>query len=197
MINRRVFFDTIRASLFGGKLTQDQVNGLTAILDYWESEEACKDDRHLAYALATTYHETDTKMQPINEYGGADYFNRRYGPGTKVGKSLGNTQPGDGARYAGRGWVQLTGRANYQKAGVKLGLDLLHHPELALRLDVATKILFAGMESGWFTGRKLSDYFNGGKADWVNARRIINGVDRAELIAGYGKKFYEAIRHEG
>lgn len=195
MLNRKFFFDTVRQSLFDGKLSGPQVQGLSAHLDEWEAICGEKDDRHFAYILATTHHETDRKIQPIHEYGNAAYFNKRYGPGTRVGKQLGNTQPGDGAKYAGRGYVQLTGKANYLKAGTKLGIDLLRYPEKALEVKAATQILFTGMKEGWFTGKKLSHYFNATKEDWVNARRIINGLDKANLVAGYAKKYYAAISH--
>lgn len=197
MLDRKHFFDSVRASLFGGHLTQEQVEGIIAILDEWEAGNYC-DDRHLAYMLATTYHETgkvmdgkmERTMQPISEVGKGR--GRKYGQRIKMnGRPYADTM----AIFYGRGFVQLTWYENYQKAGLKLGNDLLHNPELALSLPVATKILFAGMMEGWFTGKKLSDYFNGGKEDWVNARKIINGLDRAELIAGYGKKFYAALSH--
>jgi predicted chitinase len=132
-------------------------------------------------------------MQPITEFGSRAYFNK-YEAGTKLGKQLGNTQPGDGYKYRGRGFVQLTGRANYQKASTKLAVDLINHPEMALNLPVSTQIMFAGMAGGWFTTRKLSDYFAGNKADWVNARRIINGVDKAVTISSYGQKFHLALK---
>jgi hypothetical protein len=197
-INRKFFFDFARQHLFGGGLSQKQVDGMGAILDYWESKHADKDDRMLAYLLATAYHETDKKMQPIHEYGGAAYFNRRYGPegqNPKLARSLGNTQPGDGARYAGRGFVQLTGRRNYTDWGARLSLDLVGNPDLALDSAVATRILVEGSLLGTFTGRKLADYLNGAISDWRNARRVINGVDRAEIIAGHARNFYAAISY--
>jgi len=49
------------------------------------------------------------------------------------------------------------------------------------------------MMRGLFTGKKLNDYFNANTCDWLNARRIINGTDHAELIAGYAQKFYNAL----
>lgn len=67
--------------------------------------------------------------------------------------------------------------------------------EKALDLDLAVKIMFYGMMNGSFTGKKLSDYFNPHKGDWVNACRIINGLDKANLISGYGKQFYAAISY--
>lgn len=70
-----------------------------------------------------------------------------------------------------------------------------NHPELALRLDIATRTLFLGMMKGSFTGRKVADYFGPDKEDWVNARRIVNGLDRANLIATYAKSYYAAISY--
>ncbi|MDQ3063498.1 MAG: hypothetical protein M3R14_11670 [Acidobacteriota bacterium] len=55
--------------------------------------------------------------------------------------------------------------------------------------------MFYGMTNGSFTGKKLSDYFNPNKGEWVSARRIINILDKANLIAGYGKQFYAAISY--
>ncbi len=182
-INRRFFFDQVRRTLFLGTLRQPQVDGMNAILDDWESKYASDDDRWLAYALATTYHETDQKMQPIEEYGkGRD---RPYGV----------KDPETGQVYYGRGFVQLTWKANYQKMGDLLGVDLVHDPAKALDLRVATDILFIGMIRGLFTGKKLEDYFNATTDDWVNARRIVNRLDRAQAIAVYGHNFYSAISY--
>lgn len=189
-INRKFFFDHVRTSLFTGALTKKQVDGLDAILDEWEANHAKQDDRWLAYMMATVYHETDKKFQGIEEYGKDSYFKKYDGR-----KSLGNTEPGDGLRFKGRGFVQLTGRTNYTKFGKILGIDLVNKPELALDLDNCVKIMFYGMINGSFTGKKLSDYFNKDKEDWVNARRIINGVDKANLIADEGKRFYAAISY--
>ena len=199
-INRKFFFDHVRQQMFGGALTAPQVAGLTAILDMWKAAHAADDERWLAYMFATAFHETDKKMQPIKEYGSDAYFNKRYGPppvGQNPGlaKALGNTQPGDGARFAGRGFVQLTGRTNYTTWGTRLGLDLVGHPDLALDLTAALRILDHGMVHGSFTGKKLSQYFNATTEDWTGARRIINGTDKAAIIAGYGKAFYAAISH--
>jgi hypothetical protein len=76
-----------------------------------------------------------------------------------------------------------------------VGKDLVNKPELALELPIATKILFHGMIHGSFTGKKLSQYFNTTTDDWRNARRIINGTDKANLIADYGKRYYGAISY--
>ncbi|RYZ38611.1 MAG: hypothetical protein EOP49_30890, partial [Sphingobacteriales bacterium] len=141
------------------------------------------DDRHLAYMFATAFHETDTTMQPIEEYGKGK------------GRPYGKPDPATGQTYYGRGFVQLTWKENYIRFGHLLNIDLVKHTEYALEPAISTDIMFLGMSKGLFTGKKLSDYFNPQKQDWVNARRIINGTDRAQLIAGYALKFYEAISY--
>lgn len=190
MLNRKFFFDNVRRTLFDGRLTEGQVKGLSAILDEWESKHAQQDDRWLAYMLATTHHETDRKMMPIEEYGKGK--GRPYGGRVRMDRK---PYTDTTALFYGRGFVQLTWYENYQKAGRLLGLDLLHQPALCLELKAATQILFAGMMEGWFTGRKLSQYFNGQKEDWVNARRIINGLDKANLIASYALRYYGSISY--
>lgn len=185
MLNRKFFYDQVRSSLFGGKLSPSQLAGLEAILNDWDADHAGKDLRWLAYMLGTAYHEVDRTMRPITEYASGKAYEGR--------KSLGNTEKGDGVRFKGRGFVQLTGRRNYAKMSAVVGVDLIANPELALDPVYAAKIMFFGMENGTFTGKKLADYFNGTKEDWVRARRIINGLDKANLIADYGKKFYKAI----
>lgn len=192
---RKVFYDHVRAELFRGRLAQSQVEGMEAILTAWEGS-GLTDKRWLAYMLATTYHETAETMQPIHERGGSAYFRRMYdieGDRPHVARALGNVHPGDGVKFAGRGYVQLTGRANYGKASELVEEDLLHSPDLAMRPDIASRIMFHGMTEGWFTGRRLSQYFNDTTEDWVNARRIINALDKADKIAREGKVFYEAL----
>lgn len=145
-----------------------------------------------AYVLATTFHETAHTMKPIYEKGAKAYFSK-YEPGTKIGKNLGNTTKGDGFLYRGRGFTQITGRANYLKAGNKLKIDLIGNPDLALSPKIAAQILVAGMIEGWFTGKKLSNYITDGKSDFTNARRIINGTDKAALIAGYAQQYDDLL----
>lgn len=184
-LNKDKFYQSVRASLFGGSLKQSQVNGMDCILNEWNNKHFT-DLRWLAYMLGTTFHETARTMQPIEEWG--------KGQGLKYGKP----DPITGKTYYGRGFVQLTWKANYQKMGDLLGVDLVHQPDLALRADVATEILFEGMLTaksyrGDFTGRSLEQYFNATTEDWVGARRIINGLDKASQIAAYSKEFHKAL----
>lgn len=69
MFSREIYFDHVRKNPFGGKLTQEQVNGQNFILAAWEKDTPSVDLRHLAYALATAMHETASTMLPISEYG--------------------------------------------------------------------------------------------------------------------------------
>lgn len=204
-------------TLAGGSLTQEQVDGTNVILAAPEARGW--DRRWLAYSLATAWHETGGRMQPVEEnlnYSAAGIV-KTFGARRLQGKSpaslernpealantvyggpwgrenLGNTQPGDGWRFRGRGIGQPTGRDNYRRAGERLGLPLEDHPEIALEPDVSAAILLRGMAEGWFTGRKLPDYFNATTDDPVNARQIVNRMDKADLIAGYHSRIVGAL----
>lgn len=175
-INRKKFFEGIRSGPFPGKLTKEQVEGISAILDEFERRK-WKEFRWLAYMLATTKWETSHTMQPIRESGGPKYLkSKRYYP------------------WYGRGYVQLTWKTNYAKFQERVsrlfGVNILADADLAMRKDVAAFIMFEGMLNGEFTKKKLGDYFNDKVTDWVNARRIINGTDRAAEIASIAKQFY-------
>ncbi|MFV0645078.1 MAG: hypothetical protein ACK5NN_11365 [Sphingomonadaceae bacterium] len=202
MAERSSFFSEVRRRLFRGRLTQGQVDGLNAILDASEGLPVA----WRAYMLATAHHEVNRTMQPIREIGNAAYFTRMYdieGRRPHVARELGNVEPGDGARFHGRGYVQLTGRANYQRADdelTKAGLiaagALMTEPDLAMRPDIAAFIMREGMLHGWFTGRNLARYLpssQGTLAQFEQARRIINRMDKARTIAGYAIKYQEAL----
>jgi predicted chitinase len=142
----------------------------------------------LGYILATVHHETAGTWRPVTEQGSRKYFDRYEGK-----KSIGNTQPGDGYRFRGRGYVQITGRANYRRLGKKLGVPLEAVPDLALNPDYAYEILVRGMTEGLFTGKKLGDYFGDDTADFYQARRVVNRLDQAQLIADHAQQYYAAI----
>jgi len=94
--------------------------------------------------------------------------------------------------YYGRGYVQLTWEANYEKFGKILGVDLVHKPDLALDPELAIKILVEGMERGLFTGYSLANFFSGEIADYRYARKIINGMDKADTIASMAQNIHIA-----
>jgi putative chitinase len=185
--NRDKFFDFYRQHF--GSLQQNQVDGLNILLAGFEQIPEWKDLRHCAYALATAKHETAHTFLPITEYGSNAYFQRYEGR-----QDLGNTVSGDGLKFKGRGFVQITGRKNYSRFANLLKVDLLNNPKLALDPVTAFKIMTIGMHKGYFTGKKLTDYINDEICDYVNARKIINGLDKAATIANYAKRFYQILR---
>jgi putative chitinase len=200
-INRTFFFDHVRSHLFGGTISKLQITGMNFILDVWEQNHATKDDRWLAYALGTAFHETAFTMRPIKEFGGNQYFFNRYdknGQHPSIAAQLGNTQPGDGILFPGRGYIQLTGRRNYTVMGKAFGVDLTSDKAAADKMmqeDIAAKVLFKGMEEGTFTGKKFADFFNKTNEDWPNARKIVNGNDKKFIIAEYGRQFYRGLSY--
>ncbi|MUZ65346.1 glycoside hydrolase family 19 protein [Agrobacterium vitis] len=202
-MDRAKFFAAVRTSLFGGALTQNQVNGITAILDAWQAS-TMTDLRWLAYMLATAFHETAQTMQPVRETRAATddqaiaMLDRSFAKGTMPWVKSPYWRIGsDGKSWLGRGYVQLTHKGNYIKLGGAIGVDLVANPLLAMREDIALKVMFVGMGEGLFTGVKLGHFFVGAKADWLNARRIINGKERAADVAGYGKAFHAALMGAG
>lgn len=198
MLARKTFFDAVRLSLFDGVLKKPQVAGLSAILGRGGGET---DDRWLAYMLATAHHETGRTMQPVREtFAASDaqaiaLLDSAFEHGRLPSVSVPYwRRDAEGKTWLGRGLVQLTHRTNYEKMTLLTGIDLISDPGRAMELTVATDILFIGMETGAFTGKRLGQYFSATKEDWTGARRIINGRDRAERVAGYGRRYLSAIR---
>lgn len=195
--DREIYFNAVRGPLFGGSMTEGQVMGQEAILLRWETDPLSEDLRHLAYALATTKHETANEMLPIEEYG--------KGKGYKYGVP----DPETHQTYYGRGYVQLTWRENYAFATRELGLleeqDLEWHAECALDAAIAADVLLYGMFYGWFRSpNTLHLYFSEVADDSYGAREIVNGdkhiipswsngVSIGKLIAGYHTHFLEAL----
>lgn len=177
----REFFEVVRKDF--GPLSQSQVDGFNVLIDASYNLPL----RHQAYVLATAWHETARTMQPIIERGSRSYFDM-YEPPSKKAKSLGNTLKGDGYKFRGRGYVQITGRANYAKASKIVNDDLVASPEKALESDIAAAIITDGMSKGWFTGKKMADY-----PDYTNMRRVVNGLDKTDVITGYAIRFEKAL----
>lgn len=181
----QAFFRAVRA--FAGDLAQEQVDGFNVLIGAmgaarWPLAWA-------AYGLATAWWETNKTMQPVEEaYWLSDAWrkrNLRYYP------------------WHGRGYVQLTWKANYEKASEELGLGeaMLADPKLAMRADIAARILVKGMEQGWFTAKKLSDFLpidgEAGHEAFKQARRIINGTDKWIPIAKLATAFQAALKAGG
>ena len=187
MIDRQTFFASVRASLFNGVLSQQQVDGMNYLLDVWERLFADRDSRWLAYALATVFHETAQTMRPIEEYGQG------------AGHSYGEPTGPHNQSYYGRGHVQLTWEDNYKKGenflAERYGVAAPMHqyPHRMLEDETSALVLYDGMINGWFTGVGLPDFFNSAEEDPYNARKIVNGLDKADVIEGYYWKFKDAL----
>lgn len=175
-------------------LTNPDVSGLNAILTMIRDDADTWDNANqIAYALATIKWETANTFKPIHELGSFSYFDK-YESGTPQGVQLGNVAPGDGFLFRGRGYVQITGRDNYTHIGQLLHVDLVSDPDKALDPAIAYQIAAGGMKNGWFTGKRLAQYIpTGGQPDFVNARRIINGLDHAADIAALANTFQQFL----
>lgn len=142
--------------------------------------QGIKKAEQIQYILATVQHETNDTFKPVKEaYWLSEKWrkrNLRYYP------------------YYGRGFVQITWESNYKKFSALLTVDqgepvdLVKNPDLALDIKNAIFILVYGMKHGIFTGKNLDDYFNDNGSNFVKARKIINGYDKAEHIALLAQK---------
>lgn len=180
MINRKLFFDGYRKTLDPNKkLDQSEVNALTVFLDMYDAEYKKLSKKQWAYVFATVFHETNATFLPIKEaYWLSEDWRRknlRYFP------------------YYGRGYVQITWKENYAKFSKQLGEDFVNNPDLVMIPKYAFRILVDGFINGSFTTKKINDYINSTKTDYVGARRCINGTDKAQLIANYAKLFESII----
>lgn len=209
MFDRDAFYAAVRRSLFNGSISNEQFIGMQNLLDVWEDSYHDIAADQLAYNLATAFHETAFTMQPIMEKGRRSYFDK-YEPGTRIGRMLGNTKPGDGYRFRGAGHVQNTGRRNAEVATdelnkrFNLGIDLVADPDKRLDPFISAHSLFLGNLMGWWTGKGLTDYLDGvdesdaeDEREFVLARYVINGTDKRHDIAKYALKFERAIRDAG
>lgn len=189
-------FDIIRP-MFGGHLTQSQVDGINAI----QAGSATLPINHQAYLLATPFWETSQKMQAVRETLAVndDLAISRLDYAWENGKLPWVSVPywrrdADGKAWFGRGLAQITHKENYKRLSPIAGVDLVADPSLALTLSVAVKILVGGSEGGLFSGHKLSDYLTPEHSDYVGARHVINGSNEAQRIAEFAVTFEKALR---
>ncbi len=168
-------YEIISNSLYGSKIKKSHKDGIEILTEEW-AVRGFKDIRWFAYILATVYHETAGHMHPIKEGGGEIYLrNKPYYP------------------YYGRDLVQTTWKGNYEKVKKFTGVDVVTNPDLISDPRTAAKTAIEFMNRGWYTGKKLAHYFNDKVDDPLNARRIINGLDKAKHIADIYQIFYKAL----
>ena len=175
---------SVTAPSQSGKFNPGKDNNIQIIIDE-AKRQGITDKNQIAYILATAQHES-ASFNTLTEYASGEAYEGR--------QDLGNTQAGDGVKYKGRGFAQLTGRNNYQKYSDILGKDLIGNPDqLSEDPHTAAFILVHGMKTGHFTGVGLDKYIGNGKADYRNARRIVNGTDKADHIANIAREYEKQI----
>lgn len=188
LVEPALFFDRVRSRPpLGPTLSQGEVAGCERILTACAA--AGFPVAWAAYALATAVHETAGAMAPVREYGKG------------AGQAYGRPGRNGGQVAYGRGDVQLTWDENYERADRELALNgaLVADYDLALDPKISARILVAGMEGGWFTGKGLRLFLPqiARREQFVAARKIVNGTDNAELIAGYAETFQGALQAGG
>lgn len=175
----KLYLDSFKKSF--GELNQAQAQSIAQIISSFLIY-GDRDFRKLSYILATAWHES--KLALVKEKRGA--------PGSDLYQRQEAYWP---SGYYGRGFVQLTHKTNYEKLGKFLNIDLVKNPDLALDRRYAADIINIGMMEGLFTGLNLARFINTG-ADYINARKVVNGLDRAELIAGYTDKINKNLEYQ-
>jgi predicted chitinase len=196
----KVFFDAVRPMSKGGRLSHSQVIGFEAIIEHCLEKDLTQE--HIAYVLATAWHETGGRMEPVREgfastdEGAVKAVTNLFERGI-ISRNYSERQS-NGNSYYGRGFVQLTHLENYAKTGHALGIDLVTYPDLMLDLDISVRAMVWGMTSGSYRNKSLNDvlpYADPTEKEWIEARDIINGDTKknGKMIAGYASKFYQAL----
>lgn len=223
-LDRQTFYAAVRRAPFGGSLTQSQVDGMNAMLDMAPPLMATM---NLGYCFATAHHETGGAMVPrvenltyttasrikavwpsrfASEAAAAPYVRNPQALANKVyGGRLGNVGPNDGWDFRGMGLVQATGRDNARRGTKRLrelgyltaDQDLEQTPTLMLNPDIAAAMLFVGLSEGWYTGKRLAQFFGTGLENPVGARAIVNPDSNGADIAVTYRAFANALRAAG
>lgn len=221
-MDKAKFYTALRrknSGVFSTRLSEKQVSSIEIILD--EGARRKLPLKHLAYVLATPYHEVGSSMQPISEnlnYSSAgrirDTWPTRFKSNAAAqpyvknpqklanfvyGGRLGNDGANDGWTYRGRGFPQTTGKENYERSGKIVGVNLVANPDRMLDPKIAAVTMIESMMRGLYTGKKLSDFITESAADYRGARAIINAdVKRnGTKVANYAKAFEAALIEAG
>jgi hypothetical protein len=208
-LDRKAFFASARHTLFGGSLSQAQVDGCEAILD------ACQiygviEQHDVAHVLAEVRHETGGYMLAIKETVMPHHVDknpsdaeviRRLDVAWATGKLTWVKTPYWRDGWFGRGPIQTTHKSNYEKVGRAIGVDLVPNRSRILEPATGAASAVVGLRDGIYTGRKLADF------DFPTAlnnqskqhpRRMVNGVDGTDaLVSGYHRSFFTALTSAG
>ena len=222
-MDKKIFFDNVRGSLFGGSIPASAVQALDAIID--EAIKSGASAAEAAYMMATAYHEVGQKLIPVREnlnYTKAEtiravwpsrfktlasavpYVKQPKKLANKVyGGRLGNDNVNDGWNYRGGGLAQTTGEDNFKMVKAYSGVDVVANPSLITRLDVSVIALVHCMLDGVYTGKKLSDFnlpaqnFDARGIINGDKNRVENGVKIGNKIDGYASKFLIGLTRAG
>ena len=183
-----------------GSLSQDAVDNINLIVE--TCEKYVLSYSQTAYVLATTLWETAGTFKPIEEYGKGK--GRKYGTLYTNSKGVKYGIAGSGGDtylysdyphlYYGRGHTQNTWLDNYKYIKQRTGVDVVNNPDLLLDSKLSAEVTVLAMKEGWYTSKKLSDYINDSKKDFIEARRIVNGNDKAQQIADITVVMEKALR---
>jgi putative chitinase len=204
MIDRRTFFDAVRESVFGGALTEGQVEGTELLLDMWAEHYPDLIDAGMAYILASCFHESARTMQPVREMlastdaSAVRILDRAWAKGQLKGVRAPYWRSG----WFGRGLIQITLKDNYRRMTAWLhkqgvDVDLVANRDLALDPEISARIAFEGIIHGLFrNGHWLAKYIDQDRADFIAARKIVNGPFRDDdvRIARHARAFLFALK---
>ncbi|CAH1658791.1 Chitinase class I [Hyphomicrobiales bacterium] len=197
-INRSTFFAYARRSPFGDRLTQQQVDGMTDILDEWDANYSRLPLTYLACYLGQAFRETGGTMAPVREtFATSDkQAMARLETAWTSGKLPSVKTPYWRKGWFGRGRIQVTHAENYAYAQTKSGLPIFGDRSLMLDSKAELKVSLPGTIEGWWTRGKhrMSMYLDRPNPDFEGARRIVNGTDKAKLVATYCEAFLAALK---
>lgn len=165
-------------SLFPINKPTDRKSTIEAIIQYAPKHGLILKTQ-ISYILATAHWETNNTFEPVMEaYWLSEDWRRRnlsYHP------------------WFGRGLTQITHKSNYEYYSDIFGQDFVSDPDKVLEPNVSLFIILHGFKYGTFTDKTLEDYVNVNQTDWFNARRCINGLDKAKEIAALARDYMKIL----
>lgn len=153
--------------IVGSTQLSDRIHALTPGINVTFERFHINTPLRMAHFFGQILHESGG-FRWMREIWGPTDAQRRYEPPSSLAKDLGNTQPGDGKRFMGRGVIQLTGRANYTKFSQVMGIDFVSDP------DLVASPQYAVTAAGWFWDMRNINRF-ADQDDLIRVTRLVNG----------------------